>query len=103
MLVAVGGIEDHIHMVFHLPPTRALADVMRVLKTNSSGWMNDHKKGFAWQGGYGAFRGKRLQPRESGQLHSYQELHHRKMSFEEEYVGLLRKHGVDFDPRFVFD
>ena len=32
-----------------------------------------------------------------------QEMHHRKMSFEEEYLGLLRKHGVDFDPRFVFD
>jgi REP element-mobilizing transposase RayT len=103
ILVAVGGIEDHIHMLFHLPPTRALADVMRVLKTNSSGWMNDHKKGFAWQEGYGAFAVSASNLEKVVRYIHNQEMHHRKMSFEEEYLGLLLKHGVDFDPRFVFD
>ena len=103
ILVAVGGIEDHIHMLFHLPPTRALADVMRVLKTNSSVWMGDHKKGFAWQEGYGAFAVSASNLEKVVRYIHNQEIHHRKMSFEEEYLGLLRKHGVDFDPRFVFD
>ena len=65
--------------------------------------MNDHKKGFAWQEGYGAFA---VSASNLGKVVSYihnQEMHHRTMSFEDEYLKLPRKHGVDFDPRFVFD
>src|SRR5262249_1049009 len=51
--VAVGGMDDHLHMLFHLPPTLALADAMRLLKTNSSKWLSQHKRGFCWQEGYG--------------------------------------------------
>ena len=53
--VAMGGMDDHAHMLFHLPPTLALADAVRLIKTNSSRWMNEHKEGFAWQEGYAAF------------------------------------------------
>jgi putative transposase len=101
--VAIGGMDDHTHMLFHLPPSRSLGDAMRLLKTNSSKWMNDHRKGFAWQEGYGAFA---VSASNLSRVVSYihnQEKHHRKMSFEEEYLELLRKHGVEFDPRFVFD
>jgi putative transposase len=101
--VAIGGMDDHAHMLFHLPPSRSLGDAMRLLKTNSSKWMNDHRKGFAWQEGYGAFA---VSASNLSKVVSYihnQEKHHRKMSFEEEYLELLRKHGVEFDPRFVFD
>ncbi len=101
--VAIGGMDDHAHMLFHLPPSRSLGDAMRLLKTNSSKWMNEHRKGFAWQEGYGAFAvsASNLQ-RVVSYIHN-QEMHHRKMSFEEEYLELLRKHGVEFDARFVFD
>ena len=53
--VALGGMPDHVHMLFHLPPSRALADALRTIKTNSSAWMKDHSVPFAWQDGYGAF------------------------------------------------
>ena len=101
--VAMGGMEDHVHMLFHLPPSRSLGDAMRLIKTNSSRWMNDHRKGFAWQEGYGAFAvSASVLAKVVRYIHN-QEMHHRKMSFEEEYLGLLKKHGVEFDPRFVFD
>jgi hypothetical protein len=76
---------------------------MRLLKTNSSKWMNEHQSGFAWQEGYGSFA---VSVSNLSKVVSYihnQERHHRKITFEEEYLGLLRKHGVEFDPRFVFD
>src|SRR5262249_1193625 len=101
--VAVGGMNDHLHLLFHLPPTLALADAMRLLKTNSSKWMGEHKQGFCWQDGYGAFAVSASNlPKVVKYIHD-QEIHHGKMSFEDEYLELLRKHGIDFDPRFVFD
>jgi putative transposase len=101
--VAIGGMNDHAHMLFHLPPSRSLGDAMRLLKTNSSKWMNEHRKGFGWQEGYGAFAVSASNlPKVVSYIHN-QEMHHRKMSFEEEYLELLRKHGVEFDARFVFD
>ena len=58
---------------------------------------------FAWQKGYGAFAvSASVLAKVVRYIHN-QEMHHRKMSFEEEYLGLLKKHGVEFDPRFVFD
>jgi REP-associated tyrosine transposase len=101
--VATGGMVDHIHTLFHLPPSRALGDVMRVLKTNSSKWMNDHSPGFAWQEGYAAFSVSASNLAAVVKYIHSQEKHHRKMTFEDEYLGLLRKHGVEYDPRFVFD
>src|SRR5262249_48939673 len=87
---AMGGMEDHVHMLFHLPPSRSLADAMRLIKTNSSRWINDQGKGFAWQEGYGAFA---VSASMLGKVVRYihnQEMHHRKISFEEEYLGLLK-------------
>lgn len=101
--VALGGMEDHVHMLFHLPPSRALADAMRVVKTNSSRWMNEHGADFGWQEGYGAFSVSSSNLAAVVKYIHNQEKHHRKMSFEDEYLGLLRKHGIEFDPRFVFD
>src|SRR5262245_31169251 len=89
VMVAVGGVEDHIHILFHLPPRCALSDAVRLLKTNSSRWMNDHRRGFAWQEGYGSFS---VSVSNLAKVVSYihnQEIHHRKMSFEEEYLELL--------------
>jgi putative transposase len=66
-----------------------------------SKWMNDHGKRFAWQEGYGAFS---VSASNLPQVMLYvqnQEAHHRKVSFEEEYMTLLRKHGVKFDPKYV--
>ena len=76
---------------------------MRDIKTNSSKRMNDHQERFAWQDGYGALGVSESNlPAVVNYIHSQQE-HHREMTFEDEYLALLKKHDIDFDPRFVFD
>ena len=53
--VAINGVEDHVHLLFHLPSTLTLAKAINLLKVNSSGWMNENGRNFSWQEGYGAF------------------------------------------------
>jgi putative transposase len=103
VLFAIGGTNNHVHMLFHLPPSRALGDAMRLLKTNSSRWMNEHRRGVAWQRGYGAFSVSASNLAGVVRYIHNQEEHHRKMTFEDEYLELLRRHSIEFDPRFVFD
>ena len=76
---------------------------MRDIKTNSSKWMNDHQERFGWQDGYGAFGVSESNlPAVVNYIHSQKE-HHRRTTFEDEYLALLKKHKIDFDLRFVFD
>ncbi len=100
--IAINGMEDHVHVLFHLPPIMALAKAIQLLKTNSSKWMNEHGRRFAWQEGYGAFSVSHSNTPTVAKYIRNQEQHHRKMTFEEEYLTLLRKHGVEFDPKNVF-
>ena len=98
----IGGVEDHIHMLIELPPTIAVAEAVREIKSNSSKWVNALGRRFGWQKGYAAFS---VSASNIGAVERYirnQERHHRKISFEDEYIGFLRKHGVAFDPKYVF-
>jgi len=77
---------------------------MRILKTNSSRWVHETwaaRKSFAWQTGYGAFSVSRSNVSAVANYIAEQELHHRKRTFEEEFIELLVKHGIDYDPRYV--
>jgi REP element-mobilizing transposase RayT len=100
---AVGGTEDHAHVLYRLPPTMTLVESVAVIKANSSKWIRTQVPRFAWQKGYGAFSVSSSQIATVIRYIDNQELHHRKISFEEEFVTLLRKHGITFDPQFVFD
>jgi putative transposase len=100
--VAVGGIADHVHLLFHLPPTVSLAKAISVLKSNSSRWMNERGIKFAWQEGYGAFSVSASNLTTVSRYIRDQKTHHRKFSFEDEFLTLLRKHKVDFDLQSVF-
>jgi putative transposase len=98
--IAVGGVEDHVHLLVSLGPTHRLSDVLRDVKCRSSRWAHTEigLPNFRWQEGYGAFSVSRSL---AGVVQRYiqrQEEHHRVRSFREEYIGLLRRHGVDFDP-----
>jgi REP element-mobilizing transposase RayT len=99
---AVGGMEDHIHLLFRLPPTMALAEAVKLVKTNSSKWITEQGKRFAWQEGYGAFSVSSSNVSSVIKYIDNQEAHHRKISFGDEYIALLKKHGVAFDPKYVF-
>ncbi len=101
-LIAAGGTANHLHLLVDLPPTMQLSEVTQVLKGNSSHWLNHPKTPFAWQQGYGAFA---IGQSQRAMVISYiegQEEHHRKYSFEQEFVILLRKYGIAYDERFVF-
>jgi REP element-mobilizing transposase RayT len=100
---AIGGMEDHVHTLFRLPPTMTLARAVNLLKANSSSWMSEHLSTlFGWQKGYGAFSVSSSNVSEVVKYIDKQEMHHRKRTFEEEYLALLKKHGVPFDPKYVF-
>ena len=96
-------MEDHVHLLVQLPPVLTLAKAVSFLKANSSKWMNEHRMRFAWQQGYGAFSVSASNLDTVKKYIASQARHHRKMSFEDEFVGLLRKHGIPFDPKYVFD
>jgi putative transposase len=99
---AVGGIANHAHVLFRLPADLALAKAIFLLKANSSKWMSGQGKQFAWQEGYGAFSVSASNLDAVVKYVLNQHAHHRKISFEQEYLALLKKHGVEFDPKYVF-
>ena len=100
----VGGVADHIHILAGLSRTTSLADVVKNLKTSSTKVAKD--KGhlhFSWQTGYGAFSVSQSLKDSVISYIASQEIHHRKMAFQEEFRTLLQEHGVAFDERYVWD
>jgi REP element-mobilizing transposase RayT len=95
--IAINGMSDHAHVLFHLPPTVALAKAVQLIKTNSSKWMNEHGRRFAWQDGYAAFSVSVSNTATVAKYIRNQEQHHHKMTFEQEYRALLKKHGIEPD------
>jgi len=97
--LAIGGTSDHIHLLIALPVDRRLSETIRDLKANSSRWMSENGPRFSWQEGYGAFS---VSPSQAPVVKQYirnQDEHHKKRSFEEEFVALLQKSGIEFNPR----
>jgi REP element-mobilizing transposase RayT len=101
-LIAAGGTNNHLHLLLDLPPTMQVSEAMQVLKGNSSHWLNDAEKPLAWQQGYGAFAIGQSQRETVISYIERQEEHHRKYSFGQEFVTLLRKYGITYDERIVF-
>jgi REP-associated tyrosine transposase len=99
--VAIGGTENHVHVLFHLPPKISLAKAAQLLKGNSSKWMGEQGMDFSWQEGYGAFSVSSSNLDAVTQFIRNQEAHHHKFSFEDEFRALLKKHGVDYDPKYM--
>ena len=100
--VSVGGTDNHVHILLHLPPAIALAKAVLLLKSNSSKWMSEQANGFSWQEGYGAFSVSSSNLDRVTRYIQNQEAHHRKIGFEEEFRALLAKHRVEYDPKYMF-
>jgi REP element-mobilizing transposase RayT len=100
---AVGGVSDHVHLLMGLRATHCLADLLRDVKRASSSWIHETigDLEFGWQDGYGAFTvSASLLETVKGYI-ARQEEHHRKRTFREEYLELLRRSGVDYDARYL--
>lgn len=99
--LAIGGTENHVHLLIQLPQTLALAKAVAVLKANSSKWMREQGHDFSWQEGYGAFSVSSSNLDQVIRYIQNQEVHHRKKNFEDEFRALLQQHGVKYDPDWV--
>ena len=100
--IAVGGTRNHMHLLLRLKPNMPVAEAVQKLKANSSRWMGEHGLIFEWQKGYAALS---VSSSLVGAVRAYvlnQEEHHRKRSFEEEFLVLLQKAGIPHDQKHVF-
>jgi REP element-mobilizing transposase RayT len=103
--LALGGVEDHVHVLAKMRQDKALSDVIRDLKANASGWLHDvfpALKDFAWQSGYGAFTVSASQVERVRQYINTQEEHHRKRSFRDEFIALLKANEIEFDEKYLW-
>jgi REP element-mobilizing transposase RayT len=103
--VIINGMPDHLHMLVSVPASLSVAELVRVVKANSSRWIHERwsaRNTFAWQQGYGAFSVSRLASPQVEKYISDQEEHHRKFSFEQEFRTLLRRHNIEFDERYLW-
>jgi REP element-mobilizing transposase RayT len=104
-LIAVGGMEDHVHLLLSIPSSKPLAQGLREIKSGSSCWMKETggEKGFQWQEGYGAFSVGCSQVNTTLPYIARQNEHHRKNDFQAEFIAFLKKHRIDYDPKYIFD
>lgn len=104
--IIVGGVEDHVHLLCALSRTCTPAELVKEVKRGSSIWIKTKSadlQDFSWQNGYGIFS---IGFSQVPQLRSYiagQEEHHQRMSFQDEFRGLLKRYEVDYDERYVWD
>jgi putative transposase len=104
--VHVGGVADHVHILTTLPRTLSQAQLVEQIKKTSSRWiktLEPRYRGFFWQRGYGAFSVSPSQLKSVIRYIDGQQNHHRTHTYQDEYRELLRKHGIDFDERYVWD
>ena len=100
----INGTTDHVHMLIRARPANSAAEIVRVVKTNSSRWIREkYTSDFGWQTGYGVFSVSESSSAEVTQYIASQEEHHKKRSFQEEYVAFLKKNHVEYDPKYIGD
>jgi putative transposase len=102
--LAVGGTEDHAHLLLSLPASLSVAEAMRKIKGGSSRWLHVScgLKGFAWQEGYGAFSVGWSQVEATVAYIAGQKEHHRRRDFQAEFLAILKRHRIEYDARYVW-
>jgi len=104
--IEIGGVEDHVHILLSLPSSIAIAKALQLIKGGSSKWVHDtfpDLRLFGWQSKYGSFS---VSVSQLDKIIAYikgQPEHHRKMTFQEEFVALLKKHRIQYDERYLWD
>jgi putative transposase len=102
----VNSTDDHVHILFEMARTLAVSKVVEDLKKSSSKWyktQTDVSENFAWQNGYGVFSVSASNVESVRKYIMNQQEHHKKRSFQEEFLSILKKHAVAYDERFLWD
>ena len=96
---------DHVHCLLYLPASLAVAEAVCLIKCNSSLWVHDtwRRAAFAWQAGYGAFSVSHSNVPAVVKYIRNQDVHHRKMTFQEEFITFLKRHGIAYDERYIWE
>src|SRR5437660_10225963 len=97
----VNGTADHVHVLLRILPVHSAAEIARVIKTNSSGWVRAKwSSNFAWQTGYGVFSVSESNVAPVTKYIAVQEEHHQKHPFQEEFLAFLSKNYVVYDEQY---
>ncbi len=103
-VLQINGMPDHIHILFGLRPTQSLSDLMKQIKQDSSKWINNKNfvnGKFSWQSGYGAFSYSKSDVPKVINYIKNQELHHKSITFQEEYIQILKELNMEVDERYI--
>ena len=104
--IETGGVEDPVHILLSLPSTMAISKARQLIKGGSSKWVHEtfsELRLFAGREEYGAFSVSVSQLDKTIEYIKGQEEHHRKMTFQEEFLTLLKKHRIEYDERYLWD
>jgi putative transposase len=103
----VNGVADHVHLLVQLPATISVAEFVRDIKANSSKWMHEEmgipRSKFSWQTGYGCFSVSKSNLSNAQKYIAKQEEHHRKISFQEEFLLFLKQHEIAYDEKYIWE
>jgi len=99
----INGVSDQVHILVRIRPAHSIAEIARVVKTNSSKWLHAKGHKFAWQSGYGVFSVSESNIPAVTRYIATQDEHHKKHSFQEEFVAFLKKNNVAYDERYIWN
>jgi REP element-mobilizing transposase RayT len=105
-MLAINGVDDHIHIFIGYKPTIAIPDLIKDIKLASGSWINDNRltsHRFNWQEGYGAFSYRLRDIDEICRYIQNQEEHHLKKTFKEEYIELLNDFAIAYEEKYLFE
>jgi len=104
-MLQINSAVDHLHLFVGFHPKQSVSDIMRLVKGDSSEFINLHKltqRKFQWQDGYGAFTNSHSQIDKVVKYIMNQKEHHRKKTFRQEYLAMLKAYGIEYDEKYIF-
>jgi len=104
-MLQINGMPDHIHILIGMRPGQSISSLIQNVKTESSKWIKENKfcdSPFAWQEGYGAFSYSKSHVPDVIRYIQNQEAHHKKETFLDEYIKMLKAFEIKYDKQYIF-